>query len=207
MFHHAVTRLSDNITVMNLAKIQGGRSAITARLPAIAGVYAWFQNHTEQLTDGEPQDPTALATLLVELAENKHCIDRTGRIPPLYEVILRSRKRMPREKKDALHRLCDDASFRKQIQSVLSLSFLFQQPLYVGKATSLTSRIDQHLSANSHLRSLCRSVNIEIERCWLLFVTMDAFTHSSEDDELTAENTVEDLLSRMFHPRFTSRFG
>lgn len=201
LFDSDVTRLADNIVVVNLRKLNGGANAAVSRVPPARGVYAWFEAY-------DNLDPslsgTAFSQRLVEMAERKHCLDRRGRIKPLYQVTLESMKTIPKNKKLSLSELCEDPNYRAEISSILTLSLLFQQPLYVGKAQDLRARISEHLDQTSKLRRRLELVGIKLENCFLLYATLrDDYESTIHSVELTTE----DLLSRLFHPLFTERYG
>lgn len=110
---------------------------------------------------------------------------------------------------------------------LLDNALLFQQPLYIGKATDLYLRIRNHLGEGSILRERLRIAGHNIDRCRLLIVrtsddsssfateTIDEdecgsefFEESdSEFSEVDLENLLEDILSRLFLPSFTLRYG
>ena len=202
MFSQQVTRLSDSIVVLNLAKIQGGRNAVIARVPDSPGVYAWFRNLTHAGSDISSSD--RFADALIDLIESKHCLDRRGRIKPMYEVVLRSKKSLSETKKDALREYSRQSDFRDQLMEILQYALLFQQPLYVGKASDLAVRVNDHLAPSSSLRNRLSQAGIEIDTCWLMYVTLrDESTEGLPSRELV----IEDLLSRLFHPLFVHRYG
>lgn len=232
LFEKQVTEIADGIILLNLQKIRGGRAAILDRIPNLTGVYSWFRSF--DLPPPANADPKVFAQYLISQVESKHCLDRRGNLPPLYEVILSSHKRLSKNKQAALLKLCESQQFRANIASILQISFLFQQPLYVGKAKDLAERINDHLQPESVLRTRLAEVGIIPSECWLLFVllpsepdvampTPDASATSTmapdaeagdaeagdaeEDTALTPEVVVEDVLSRLFHPLFTDRYG
>jgi hypothetical protein len=221
LFADQVTQMAEGIVLLNLPKIRGGRVAIVDRIPHVPGVYSWFRSFSPPTT-AAPQD---FANYLIEQAEARHCLDRRGNLPPLYEVILRSRKQLSESKQASLVKLCESQHFRENISLMLHLSFLFQQPLYVGKAQDVAERIDHHLQPESKLRKRLTKVGVSLTKCWLLCVLLPdansqtddtctdaAYTRSLNEDGteqtvLSPELVVEDLLSRLFHPLFTKRYG
>lgn len=201
MFDDAVSTFGDCITVVDFGKLNGGATARVARIPHLSGVYAWFQSHkltSEFVKDSSPQ---TFAAKLFEMAERKHCLSRKGRIKPLYQVTLQSKKTIAVGKKKLIEDLCHKDVFRTEIAQILRLSVLFQQPLYIGKATNLRQRTRDHLQGRSDLKARLNSVGINLDICWLMYATI-----STAMDE-SAELAAEELLSRLFHPLFTKRYG
>jgi hypothetical protein len=220
LFESAVSTIAEGIILLNLARIRG-TEAVCSRVPSQAGVYAWFQNY-------EPPDPeTANAETFAEYlhtqATRPHCIPRIGRIAPLYEVELRSRKEIGRRKLESMLQLCASSTFRRAVTTVLGSAIFFQQPLYVGKGSNLPARIRHHLAPASELRRRLGKVGIDIDRTWLVCMPIEGF--DCEDDvfeggeigqapfdvetesTLPTELVLEDLFSKLFHPLFTSRYG
>jgi hypothetical protein len=223
LFDRQVTHIGEQLLVLNLQMIRGGSREILGRVPRCPGVYSWYRSFSCPPPDAT--SPEAFAEYLIQQALTKHCLDRRARMPPLYEVVLRSEKRITNAKQQAISRLCESSRFRQDMSSILGWAFLFQQPLYVGKANELTTRIEEHLQTGSVLQERLEQVGIQVRNCWLLCVLLpecdlaptDAATTTpatsldgNDEDEnisLTPELVVEDLLSRLFHPLFTQRYG
>jgi hypothetical protein len=219
LFDRQVTHIGEQLVLLNLQLIRGGRNAIVSRVPRCPGVYSWYRS----FSCPSPQTTSAevFAGFLIEQATSKHCLDRRANMPPVYEVVLRSDKRLSDVKQNALKELCESARFREDMAAVLYSSFLFQQPLYVGKAEELASRIHGHLQPGSVLQERLGKVGIHLHECWLLCVllpnrglggespqTPENLTDPSRTEEsLSPELLVEDLISRLFHPLFTQRYG
>lgn len=215
MFESPVSTIADGIILINLAKIRGVQ-AVCNRVPSQPGVYAWFQNHHPPIA--ATSTAKEFADYLIDQATREHCLPRRGRIAPLYDVQLRSAKQFEKQKRESLLALCASEAFRNAITTVLQTAIFFQQPLYVGKASHLPSRIRQHVATGSPLRQRLEAVGIEIERLLLICMPVEDFaaneTESGPDTEsadadalLPAELVVEDLFSKLFHPLFTARYG
>jgi hypothetical protein len=113
---------------------------------------------------------------------------------------------------------------------------LLQQPVYIGKARNLCGRIGEHLRQGSILRTRLEEAGHKIEDCRLLIILtsesgLSNNTNSSRIESLSGINTsdsdtfledgsstldpdvldtellVEDILSRLFLPSFTLRYG
>lgn len=129
-------------------------------------------------------------------------------------------------KGDALKELAADPSFRQLLFMLLENSLLFQQPLYIGKATNLHSRIQSHLREGGILRERLTAAGHNINRCKLLLIhtshsisslapedvdEKEEFDSQGSEDcefsEFASERLVEDILSRLFIPSFTLRYG
>lgn len=212
LFKSPVTHISEQVILINLARIRGVE-AVCARVPSEPGVYAWFKNYL-------PPDPVAstaeeFADYLINEATREHCLPRHGRLAPLYAVELRSSKQIATVKRDAICRLCTSLNFRRTIAEMLGTSIFFQQPLYVGKADCLTDRIRQHIAIGSKLRRRLSKVEIDIDRSLLVCLPVERVSYSTEhssgeaneDEFLSSEAVVEELLSKLFHPLFTARYG
>jgi hypothetical protein len=223
LFDRQVTHIGQRLLVLNLKMIRGGSHEILSRVPRCPGVYSWYRNFSCPPPD--TTTPKAFSEYLIQQALAKHCLDRRANVPPLYEVVLRSKKRVSNVKQQAITKLCESRQFRQDMSAILNLAFLFQQPLYVGKAEELTTRIGEHLQAGSVLQERLEEVGVQVRNCWLLCVLMPGLGTASsvetpvipvttteggdEDDtvSLSPELVVEDLLARLFHPLFTQRYG
>jgi hypothetical protein len=219
LFDRQVTHIGEQQVLLNLQLIRGGRSAIVSRVPKCPGVYSWYRS----FACPPPATTSAelFANYLIEQATARHCLDRRASVPPVYEVVLRSHKRLSEQKQESLTKLCESPRFREDIAAVLRSAFLFQQPLYIGKAEELATRVDEHLQAGSVLQERLGEVGIQLRDCWLLCVLLPdlglggaspATPATSPDpngveESLSPELVVEDLLSRLFHPLFTQRYG
>jgi hypothetical protein len=103
----------------------------------------------------------------------------------------------------ALERALERPSFRATLQHTLSLSILFQTPLYVGKAANLRMRIGQHLNEGSELSSRLAEVGVAIRMSSLLLLPLAVEQAGNEADE----DLHEEIFSRLFNPLFTLRYG
>lgn len=216
-----VAQLGDGLFILDLRQIRGGTSAVLRRIPAnIPGIYAWYRSFVLPSTD--TTSPDEFARALIQLATSPHCADREARLPPTLRVLLQSHQTMSEKKQRAVLTYCRSSSFRHLVSDLLHMSILFQQPLYVGKATNLACRIEQHLSLRSPLRQRLDAAGISLDSTKLLFLALDeavsielpsidpADVDDNEDipsSELPVELVMEELLSRLFHPSFTIRYG
>src|SRR4051812_44274364 len=125
LFDRQATHIGEQLVLLNLQLIRGGRKAIVSRVPKCPGVYSWYRS----FSCPSPQTSSAelFAEYLIAQATGRHCLDRRANLPPVYEVILRSNKRLSDLKQQGLTRLCESPRFREDMVAVLRSSFLFQQ--------------------------------------------------------------------------------
>lgn len=203
MFSEIATELAgDRIKVLNLARIGGSDEAVLRCLSDEPGVYAWFKNFAELDATVENQDPHAFYSSLHAHITAKQCIDRKGSIPPLYRLKIKSRSRLSKSKLAQLLKQSAVADFRRELHEVLAVSLLFSGPLYVGRASNLKKRINDHLSGKTDLRANLKRGGINIRHCWLAILRLPVTAELSERD-----NLVEDVLSRLFRPSFSEKYG
>ena len=218
--HGPVSQISEDMHLLDLSRIRGGGGAILDRLPqGVPGVYAWFR--TYQLPD-EGKSTTEFLTCLLGHLDLPQFAPREASIPPGTMVRIESRPSRPTGKLPTIERLCLQPDFRELLRRLLARSIYFQQPLYVGKAACIRTRIGQHLREESPLRLRLARIGIQLEYCRLLVHSLpggaDAAddhdgdpeavaTVSEDDDEFTTENVLEDILSRLFSPAFGLRTG
>ncbi len=218
----AVQQLSENVFLYDLVQIRG-TSALLRRIPEhIGGVYAWYRRF--KLEPTAKHNPEVFVTSILDELCKAHCATREARIPPSHRIALKSDTSF--SKGGELKEFAADSSFRQLLFMLLENSLLFQQPLYIGKATNLHSRIRNHLREGGVLRERLASAGHNINRCRLLLIHTSYSTSSfaSEDNdeedelahqlfedcefsELASERLVEDILSRLFIPSFTLRYG
>lgn len=217
-----VQLLSKNVVLYDLAQIRG-TSALLRRIPEnIGGVYAWYRRF--ELEPNARHDPEAFVKSLLDEICKAHCAPRETRLPPSHRIMLQSETSF--SKGDALKELAADPSFRQLLFMLLENSLLFQQPLYIGKATNLHSRIQSHLREGGILRERLTAAGHNINRCKLLLIhtsytisnlapedadEKEEFDNQGSEDcefsEFASERLVEDILSRLFIPSFTLRYG
>lgn len=210
-----VQEIGKDVFLYNLSKIRG-IDAVTSRIPETwSGVYVWYRSF---IPDSKlVEDPEKFFEFILEELYKKHCSSREASIPPSYGIVLKPQIFFP--KQDLLRKFSKDKSFRELVLSLLDNALIFQQPLYIGKSEDLRSRIKSHLKETSVLRSRLREANHEIDQCKLLLIkTGEYFSKIAEDiDELDidegeipekeSEQLIEDILSRLFLPSFTLRYG
>lgn len=222
----AVHVLSDNVILYDLSQIRG-IDAVLSRIPkSFSGVYAWYRCF--ELNPAANQNPEIFVSLILSELYKDHCAPRSARLPPSHRVMLQAETSLSKEKESILRRLSANQSFRELVLTLLDNALLFQQPLYIGKATNIYIRIRNHLREGSILRERLRMAGHNIDGCKLLVVgtsyESSSFTTENIDDqdeydselfeesdsefsELELENLLEDILSRLFLPSFTLRYG
>lgn len=217
-----VQLLSKNVVLYDLAQIRG-TNALLRRIPRyVGGVYAWYRRF--ELEPTARHDPEVFINSILDELCKVHCAPRETKLPPSHRIMLQSETSF--SKGSVLKEFAVDPSFRQLIFMLLENSLLFQQPLYIGKATNLHSRIQSHLREGGILRERLATAGHNINRCKLLLINTSYSTSSltlddsneedefdsevSEDcefSEFESERLVEDILSRLFIPSFTLRYG
>lgn len=212
-----VQEIGKDVFLYNLSKIRG-IDAVLSRVPETwSGVYVWYRSF---VSDSKlVEDPERFSEFILEELYKKHCSSREASIPPSYGVVLKPQSLFPKE--DLLRKFSKDKSFRELVLCLLDNALIFQQPLYIGKSENLRSRISSHLKETSVLRSRLREANHEIDQCKLLLIKTGEYqlkidkdideTVIDEDEselpEKESEKLIEDILSRLFLPSFTLRYG
>lgn len=217
----AVQQLSENIVLYDLAQMRGN-SAVLSRIPDnIGGVYAWYRRF--EIDANAINDPEVFVDYILGELCKDHSAPRETKLPPAHRIKLEAETSFTKEL--LLKELAADSSFRQLLFMVLNNSLIFQQPLYIGKATNLYSRIRSHIREGSILRDRLADAGHKINRCRLLVIHTSYNTNPvpdpvDEDDELdnqieedyecsklASDKLVEDILSRLFLPSFTLRYG
>ncbi len=193
------------VELVDCDPIRGGVSPILAKVPTAGGVYAWYKKIFPP--DPLSSTPEAFAEFILAETELPHMLARRSAIRPMYEVVLRSKRSISEHKRDALASLCRNPKFRQFLHSLLTQNGItFQQPLYIGKAMSLNDRVSEHLTGvNSSLRERLSKASIDIARCILAYIVVPDFGPGTEDED--ASLLVEEVLSKLFLPAFTERYG
>lgn len=213
-----VQRLGDNAFLYDLSKIRG-TDAILNRIPDnMSGVYAWYRNF--QLDASATDNADIFVSNILDELYKPHCVTRETRLPPSYRLIVKPETIFPPKKQQALKHHADDPHFRELLITLLNNCLLFQQPLYIGKAVNLKTRISNHLSIESRLRGRLKEAQHDIEQCRLLILGCsenlnylpleNIDTEEEEENEisqLASEDLIEDILSRLFLPSFTIKYG
>jgi hypothetical protein len=215
-----VQQLSENVVLYDLAQMRGN-NAILSRIPDnIGGVYAWYRRF--EIDSNAIDDPEIFVNYIIEELCKDHSAPRETRLPPAHRIRLQSETSFPKEL--LLKELAVDSFFRQLVFMLLDNSLIFQQPLYIGKTTNLYSRIRSHLSEGSILRERLAAAGHKIHRCRLLIIhtysdssiVLNDFNDNhelhnqledSECSELSSDKLIEDILSRLFLPSFTLRYG
>jgi hypothetical protein len=190
----------EGLQVLECAKVYGGVRPILDKLPSAPGVYAWFKTFL-------PPDPASssgaeFCDYLVTQTSLPHFLSRKSGIPPLYAITLESKRSFSRQKLPTLRALCEQEAFRELVARLLTThSILFQQPLYIGKADSLRSRIADHLHRRTDLQQRLEKIGVPLLQCTLVFLETPAFS------DIDSNLSFEELLSKLFYPPFTARYG
>jgi hypothetical protein len=198
---------------INIGGSGGGTKLALSRVPWLPGIYAWYAAiDIQALRFLSENEPDQLAEKIYKLTTAKHCSDRTGVIPPSYSITLRSSRELPSQKLQQLKQACKDSVFRSDLLSAMEKAVEhFQQPLYVGKARILRARIESHLLGRTPLKERLFQAGIDIERCRLLLLPSESLEQSVSPLEAEDPDArlllVEDILSRIFQPPFTLRYG
>ncbi|MFT6862293.1 MAG: hypothetical protein ACJAVK_000850 [Akkermansiaceae bacterium] len=211
--------------LINLRKFpQGANKALSFLSDGTPGVYAWFR----AFDFGD--EPEAFYEELMREIHAPKFAPRSGFVAPYYNVEIASAGQLPTGKQKALRIALEDETFRTQLQNNLSLGYLFQAPLYIGKSHNLKTRLSNHLKEESPLRLRLEEASVDIDKC-LLFVSpqydqglgelipddkeASGTAHNEEEmedfgepaTELDHELLIEEVLSRLFSPQFTLRIG
>lgn len=222
-----VSELGENILLYQLAFARSSDSLLQ-RIPSDwGGVYAWYRHFS--ITKDLSNDPSLFFEFMVSELTKDHCVPRSSKILPAYKVCLSSdNSNFPKLK--LLEKLSKERNFRESILEILEKSILFQHPFYVGKANNFKVRIRSHLNLDSPLRTRLNQAGHDLGKAKLLLIRdkecdksevsyhtdnddlSDDFesadilddTSSLEDKEL---ELIEDILSRLFLPSFTVRYG
>ena len=215
--NNVVQKLGENAFLYDLSRIRGV-SAILSRIPDnTSGVYAWYRNFK---IDSNSNSPETFASLVLQELYKPHCVTRETRLPPSHKLIVKLETVFSARKQKALHYHAANPYFRELIISLLHNCILFQQPMYIGKALNLRSRISNHLAIESRLRARFADAEHDIEQCRLLVlcspqeITGITYEDIEAEDDLESEFSylepealIEDILSRLFLPSFTINYG
>jgi hypothetical protein len=213
-----VQRLGDNAYLYDLSKIRGV-SAIINRIPDdMSGVYAWYRNF--DIDTAAHDDPEAFVSNILQELCKPHCVTRKTSFPPSHRLIVKPDTKFSSRKQKALKYYATNPDFRELIITLLHNCLLFQQPLYIGKAINIKTRISNHLKIDSKLRERLEKSKHNLEQCRLLILgcSENLNSHTLENVELEDENEneishlesealIEDILSRLFLPLFTIKYG
>ena len=210
--------LGENAFLYDLSKIRG-ISAILSRIPDnMSGVYAWYRNF--KINPSAIDNSDVFVSNVLEELYKPHCVTRETRLPPSYKLIVKPETILSQRKKEALEHYADKPYFRELLITLLNNCLLFQQPLYIGKASNLRTRISNHLGVESILRKRLKDAEHNLEQCRLLILGCSEIINDStlgkseieEHDEsefsqLEPEALIEDILSKLFLPSFTINYG
>ncbi len=219
-----VTTFSDDLFLIDLRRLRGGVSSVLGRIPKeTPGIYAWYR--TINLPDPVVTSEDAFSRAIVDVALAPHSAERQARLPPAHQVVLRPFQTVSQRKQLALKSYCASPKFRRMFSQIMDLSFLFQQPVYVGKAVDLSVRIAQHLAPKSALRARLAEARMDIDMARLLIFIIDPEVYEglapltiadvvdaddetdADSDTLPVELVMEEFLSRLFLPSFSIRYG
>lgn len=192
----------EGVRIIDCSRVRGGPDSVCALLPSAPGVYAWFRNFSPP--DPDLASAQAFYQYLIHEIGKPHTIPRQAQVGPNYMISLKSRRILPIGKSSTLLTLCESLSFRRQIHSLLGRnSLLFSQPLYIGKSDDLRRRAREHLDGRSALIERFLLAGVRIEASVLAYIVVDEATAADHSAELV----LEDLLSRIFYPPLTERYG
>ena len=148
--NNVVQKLGENAFLYDLSRIRGV-SAILSRIPDnTSGVYAWYRNF--KFNSDVSNNPETFVSQVLQELYKPHCVTRETRLPPSHRLILKPETVFSVRKQEALQYHAANPDFRELVISLLHNCILFQQPMYIGKALNLRSRISNHLGIESVLR-------------------------------------------------------
>lgn len=215
----AVQQLAENVVLCDLARLQG-TDALLARIEeGVGGIYAWYRRF--KFNDAVLNEPEKFIAYILDEIHKKHSMERDARLAPAHRVQLSANTVFSKE--EELKVCAADPLFRQLLLTLLENSLIFQQPLYIGKATNIHARISDHLKGASVLRRRLNDAGHDIDNCRLLLLYMrgepssleiesDSVELDDDDSEIegaqsTTEVLIEDIVSRLFLPTFTARYG
>ncbi|GAB4532225.1 MAG: hypothetical protein Tsb0014_16490 [Pleurocapsa sp.] len=213
-----VQKLGDNAFLYDLSKMRGV-SAILNRIPDnMPGVYAWYRNF--KIDAAAHNDPDAFVSNILQELYKPHCVTRETRLPPSHRLIVKPETILSQRKQEALKYYAANPDFRELLITLLNNCLLFQQPLYIGKASNLRTRISNHLGVESVLRERLKEAEHDLEQCRLLLLSCSENINycisenieseqenENEFSQLEPEALIEDILSRLFLPSFAINYG
>lgn len=214
---NAVQQLGENVILYDLTQIRG-INPLLSRIPEnMSGVYAWYRCFN--LNPDARSDPKIFVSSVLDELYKPLFASRETHLPPSTKLILQAETRFSKEQD--LQKFAYDSSFRELVFTLLENSLLFQQPLYIGKATNLQQRIRAHLYLGSILRERLALANHDIDKCKLLIIgttSSEALSSSKSESELDdyfdeelsdleSDRLTEDILSRLFLPSFSINYG
>jgi hypothetical protein len=184
----------------------------------MSGVYAWYRNF--DVDTAAHDNPEAFVSNILQELRKPHCVTRETRFPPSHRLIVKPETTFSLKKQEALKYYAANPYFRELIITLLNNCLLFQQPLYIGKAINIRTRINNHLSVESKLRDRLKDAKHNLDQCRLLILgcSENINYHTLNNAELEDENEsevshlepealIEDILSRLFLPLFTINYG
>ena len=213
-----VSDMGENIFLYQLAFLRSTESLLKRIPSGLGGVYAWYRhfNITQALSD----DSSLFFKFMLSELSKDHCVSRSSKILPAYKISLCSDNgSFPKLK--LLEKLSEEKEFRDSILEILNRSLLFQQPFYIGKTNNFKSRIKSHLNLDSPLRVRLYEAGHDLGKAKLLLIGDKEYTQIKtfpNDDDISSEfdseqlqdkelELIEDILSRLFLPSFTIRYG
>lgn len=182
-------------------------------------VYAWYRmlDFSEAAKSGDALIAHIDSLLAAALSDR---FDAT--LGYLYELTVTERaKPLSSRSRGYLESIAYDDDARHQLVKILSTTTELQSPLYVGKASKLKKRIDDHVSGSSGLIERFESAGIKIKDCVLFYRYFDKSEISGlrtclsgdefeEDDDIVGDKVailVEELLTRLSPSSFVRRPG
>lgn len=210
-----VQELATDVLLCDLTKLHGKHALLSKIEENIGGVYVWYRRF--QFDEETLKDPAKFVEYILGEVYKQHSAVREARLAPAHRLRLSADTVF--SKKEHLETYANNPSFRLFLSNLLENSLIFQQPLYIGKTNDFHARIGKHLSGSSSLRRRLKEAGHDIDSCRLLLLYMRddptvAEGETDDEDDPTAEglqpmtqSLVEDIISRLFLPTFTVRYG
>lgn len=194
-----------HIDEIDFSLVRGGIDDLLRIVPCVPAVYAWFRKFSPPNPD--TVSPEEFAEYLETETKLPHMAPRKAKIAPIYKISLTSNRRFSPAKQTDLINLCQSITFRKEIATILQdYAHIFSQPLYIGRAIILYDRVEQHLLGNSGLKESFETAGINILHCKLAYINLTGIVGDYGANK-EALSVVEELLSKLFYPPFTIRYG
>jgi hypothetical protein len=199
------TPTKPSLQEIDFDRVRGDVDDLLEIVPGVPAVYSWHRRFRPPAPEHQQAEEFA-AYVLSEIAR-PHAVPRQARVGPVYRVHLESERSLPEGKIADLLRFCADLTFRRELHALLAdHADTFAPPLYVGRTRSLRKRLHQHFLGETGLRERLQTAGIEITTARVRYVDLSALYDENEDDD-AAIAVIEDVLSRLFFPPFTVRYG
>lgn len=178
------------VRTVDVADIRKG----TVVVPAVPGVYSWYRRVTLDYTN-----PESFVQSIAKALEKSGLPIHEGKVGPYHATLSPKGRSFPEAKRQVAERVAPDLDSRRRFASLMAELSPLLTPLYIGMATDLRVRINNHIEGSDFVDWLEESGG-SLNELVVTYAAMYGFPPRTEE-------LMEYILSVVSAPPYVRRRG